>query len=108
MHEAVVTENDGGQADAAAYSLRLYVAGRAAKSLAAIDNLRKVCEAHLVGRYELEVIDVLQNPRLAVTDQIVAIPTLLRRRPLPPRRIVGTLSDTRALLLGLELVPGDG
>ncbi len=85
--------------------LGLYVAGRTAKSLAALDNLRRACEAHLAGHYEIEVVDLLQNPLSAVTDQIVATPTLLRRLPEPPRRIIGTLSDTQRLLFDLDIEP---
>ncbi len=87
------------------YCLRLYVAGRTGKALAALDNLQRACDAHLAGHYEIEVVDLLQNPTSAVTDQIVAIPTLLRRLPEPPRRIVGTLTDTEQLLLALDIGP---
>jgi circadian clock protein KaiB len=85
------------------YCLRLYVAGRTGKSLAALGNLQRACEAHLAGHYEIEVVDLLQNPVSAVRDQIVAIPTLLRRLPEPPVRIIGTLSDTHRLLSELDI-----
>jgi circadian clock protein KaiB len=87
------------------WNLRLYTAGQSPKSLAALDNLKRVCEAHLAGRYSIEVIDLLKNPRLAKDDQIVAIPTLVRKLPEPLRRIVGDLSDTERTLVGLQLTP---
>ena len=85
------------------WELRLYTAGQTPKSLAAIKNLRKVCEEHLAGRYQIEVIDLLKNPRLAKDDQIVAIPTLVRKLPDPVRKIIGDLSDTERALVGLQL-----
>ena len=87
------------------WELRLYTAGQTPKSLAAIKNLKKVCEEHLAGRYEIEVIDLLKNPRLAKDDQIVAIPTLVRKLPDPVRKIIGDLSDTERALVGLQLRP---
>jgi circadian clock protein KaiB len=87
------------------WNLRLYTAGQSPKSLAALDNLKRVCEEHLAGRYSIEVIDLLKNPRLAKDDQIVAIPTLVRKLPEPLRRIVGDLSDTERTLVGLQLRP---
>ena len=92
------TSNDTGRWD-----LRLYTAGQSPKSLAALANLKKVCDEHLAGRYSIEVIDLLKNPRLAKDDQIVAIPTLVRKLPEPLRRIVGDLSDTERTLVGLQL-----
>jgi circadian clock protein KaiB len=88
------------------WDLRLYVAGQTAKSLAAFANLKKVCEEHLAGKYKIEVIDLLVNPQLARGDQIVAIPTLVRKLPQPIRRIVGDLSKTERVLVGLQLQPG--
>lgn len=85
------------------WELRLYTAGQTPKSLAAIRNLKKVCEEHLAGRYEIEVIDLMANPRLAKDHQIVAIPTLVRKLPDPIRKIVGDLSDTERALVGLDL-----
>ena len=85
------------------WDLRLYTAGQSPKSLAALANLKKVCDEHLAGRYSIEVIDLLKNPRLAKDDQIVAIPTLVRKLPEPLRRIVGDLSDTERALVGLQL-----
>ena len=87
------------------WDLRLYTAGQSPKSLAALANLKRVCEEHLAGRYSIEVVDLLKNPRLAKDDQIVAIPTLVRKLPEPLRRIVGDLSDTERTLVGLRLKP---
>jgi circadian clock protein KaiB len=93
--------------DAAAekWELRLYTAGQSPKSLAAVKNLKRVCEEHLPGRYTIEIIDLMANPRLAKDHQIVAIPTLVRKLPDPIRKIVGDLSDTERALVGLELRP---
>jgi circadian clock protein KaiB len=87
------------------YNLRLYVAGQTPKSLTAIGNLKKICEEHLAGRYTIEVIDLLINPQLAVGDQILALPTLVRRLPPPIKRVIGTLSDTERVLVGLDIIP---
>ena len=87
------------------WELRLYVAGQTPKSITAFTNLKKLCEEHLTGRYRIEVIDLLVNPQLAAGDQIVAIPTLVRRLPEPLRRIVGDLSNTERTLVGLQLCP---
>jgi circadian clock protein KaiB len=89
------------------WHLRLYVAGQTAKSLRAFANLQRLCENYLGGRYRIEVIDLLQQPTLAKGDQIVAIPTLVRRLPPPMRKIIGDLSDTERVLVGLDLLPGD-
>jgi circadian clock protein KaiB len=83
--------------------LRLYISGMTARSTEAINNLTAICEQHLKGRYELEVIDVYQHPKLTETDQIIATPTLIKRLPLPLRRLVGTLSDEERVLIGLNL-----
>lgn len=85
------------------WDLRLYTAGQTPKSLAAIRNLKRICEQHLAGRYHIEVIDLMANPRLAKDDQIVAIPTLVRKLPDPLRKIVGDLSDEARTLVGLQL-----
>lgn len=85
------------------FQLRLYVAGETPKSLAAIANLRALCEAHLPGCYAVEVVDLAKNPELAAADQIIALPTLIRRLPPPLKRIIGSLSDTSKVLDGLEL-----
>jgi circadian clock protein KaiB len=87
------------------YFLRLYVAGQTAKSMAAIANLKRVCETHLAGRYEIETIDLLKTPQLAAGDQILAIPTLVRRLPTPLKRIIGDLSNTERVLVGLDIRP---
>jgi circadian clock protein KaiB len=87
------------------WMLRLYTAGQSPRSLAALDNLKRLCEEHLAGRYSIEVVDLLKNPRLAKDDQIVAIPTLVRQLPPPLRKIIGDLSDTDRALVGLQLRP---
>jgi circadian clock protein KaiB len=87
--------------------LRLYVAGQTPKSLSALANLKKICREHLQGRYRLHVIDLLQTPQLAQGDQILAIPTLVRNLPQPMRKIIGDLSDTERVLVGLD-VRGNG
>ena len=89
----------------ATYTLRLYVTGTTARSLRAIENLRKICEEHLHGRYDLEVIDLHQRPQLAAGDQIVALPTLIKELPPPLSRIIGDMSDTERVLIGLDLRP---
>lgn len=85
------------------YDLRLYVAGQTPKSIAAFANLKKICEEHLAGQYHIEVIDLLKEPQLASGDQIIAIPTLVRKLPSPIRKIIGDLSDTERVLVGLNL-----
>ena len=85
------------------YLLKLYVAGQTPKSLSAIANINAICEEHLHGRYELEVIDLYQQPQLAQGDQIIALPTLIRKLPPPLRRIIGDLSDTERVLVGLDI-----
>lgn len=87
------------------WDLKLYVAGQSPKSLTALANLKKICEEHLAGRYRIEVIDLLQNPQLARGDQILAIPTLIRKLPEPIRRIIGDLSNSERVLVGLDVVP---
>src|ERR1700675_1599173 len=87
------------------YRLRLYVAGQTPKSVLAFSNLKQICEDHLQGRYEIEVIDLLENPQLARGDQILAVPTLVRRLPEPIKRIIGDLSNTERVLVGLDLRP---
>ena len=85
------------------YILILYVAGQSPKSVNAIANIKKICEEHLQGRYRLEVIDLYQQPQLAPGEQIIALPTLLRRVPPPLRRIIGDLSNTERVLVGLDI-----
>ncbi len=94
-----------GDIDPDRYHLRLYVAGQTPKSLAAMANLKRVCEEHLGGRYDVEVIDLMRNPKLAAGDQILAIPTLIRRLPAPLKRIIGDLSNTEKVLVGLDIRP---
>ena len=89
------------------WNLRLYVAGQTPKSIAAFANLKKICEEHLKGKYNIEVIDLLENPKLAKGDQILAIPTLVRKLPEPIRKIIGDLSNTERVLVGLNLYPGE-
>lgn len=98
------------QATAAApveWDLRLYVAGPTPKSVAAFRNLEQLCEEYLAGRYRIEVIDLMKNPQLARGDQILAVPTLVRKLPAPIRKIIGNLSDTQRVLVGLDLRPRD-
>jgi circadian clock protein KaiB len=87
------------------WNLRLYVAGTTARSLAAFTNLKRLCEEHLNGAYSIEVIDLLKNPALAKGDQILALPTLVRKLPEPVRKIIGDLSNTERVLVGLDLRP---
>lgn len=88
------------------WDLRLYIAGQTPRSVAAFANLKRLCEEHLAGRYTIEVIDLMKHPQLAAGDQIVAIPTLVRKLPQPIRKIVGDLRDTERALVGLQLRPG--
>jgi circadian clock protein KaiB len=87
------------------WNLRLYVAGQTPRSIAAFSNLKKICEEHLSGKYHIEVVDLLEEPQLASGDQILAIPTLVRKLPPPLRKIIGDLSDTERVLVGLDLRP---
>lgn len=97
------SQNDAGPDEL--WDLRLYVAGQTSKSVLALANLKRVCEEHLVGRYRIEVIDLLENPQLARGDEILAIPTLVRKLPHPIRKIIGDLSNTDRVLVGLQLRP---
>ena len=87
------------------WRLRLYIAGHTPNSIAAMANLKKICEDQLQGRYRIEVIDLLEKPQLAKGDQIIAIPTLVRRLPPPVKKIIGNLSKTEAVVVGLDLQP---
>ena len=87
------------------FLLRLYVAGQSARSTAALDNLHAICEEHLAGRYQIELIDLLKQPQLARGDQIIAVPTLVRRLPPPMKKIIGDLSSEESVLIGLDLRP---
>src|SRR5215813_11775470 len=92
--------------DGEVWELRLYVAGQTTKSLHAFANLKRICEQHLAGKYEIEVIDLLKNPQLAKGDQILALPTLVRKLPEPIRKIIGDLSNTERVLVGLNVRTG--
>ena len=96
-------EHDPALPEGHVWELRLYVAGHTPKSVKAFANLKKICEEHLAGQYRIEVIDLLENPRLAQDDQIVAVPTLVRKLPEPMRRIIGDLANTERVLKGLEI-----
>jgi circadian clock protein KaiB len=87
------------------WNLRLYVAGQTPKSLAAFSNLKRLCEEHLPGRYRIEIVDLVKQPHLAQNDQIVALPTLVRKLPEPIKRIIGDLSNLERVMLGLDLLP---
>ncbi len=89
--------------DEAEWELRLYVAGQTARAVTAFENLKKICEERLKGKYSIEIIDLLVNPQLAKGDQIVAVPTLVRKLPEPVRKIIGDLSNTEKVLVGLDL-----
>ena len=105
MKTAIRSKSKPNVAEDGKWNLRLYVAGQSPKSLRAFENLKKICEAHLAGRYTIEVVDLLQHPQLAAGDQIVALPTLVRKLPEPLRKIVGDLSNTERALVGLQLRP---
>jgi circadian clock protein KaiB len=94
-----------GASEGGVWQLRLYVAGQSPKSLYALANLTSLCEEHLEGRYEIEIVDLVENPALARSDDILAIPTLVRRLPAPLRKIIGDLSNTERVLGGLRLTP---
>lgn len=87
------------------WELRLYVAGHTPKSIAAFNNLKKICEEHVPGQYHIEVIDLVKNPQLAKGDQILAVPTLVRKLPMPLKKIIGDLSNTLKVLVGLDIRP---
>jgi circadian clock protein KaiB len=102
------TQPDQQSAAQPEFRLRLYIAGHTAKSLAALANLQRICETHLAGQYQLEVIDLRQTPQLAAGDQILAVPTLVRRLPEPIKKIIGDLSDEERVLVGLDIHPRHG
>jgi circadian clock protein KaiB len=89
----------------AEWQLRLYVAGQTKKSIAALAHLKQICETHLAGRYRIEVIDLIENPKLAASDQILAVPTLVRKLPPPIKKIIGDLSNEERVLVGLDIRP---
>jgi circadian clock protein KaiB len=103
--QSVPKNSDDSKAREPVWELRLYVAGQTPKSLQAFANLKRICEEHLPGKYQIEVIDLLKNPQLAKGDQILALPTLVRKLPVPMRKIIGDLSNTEKVLVGLDLRP---
>src|SRR3954452_13999498 len=103
-----MSERSDGKAARAKWELKLYVAGQTPKSLRAFTNLKRICEELLAGEYHIEVIDLLKNPQLAKGDQILALPTLVRKLPEPVRKIIGDLSNTERVLVGLDLRPRAG
>jgi circadian clock protein KaiB len=105
VNVAEASDVDIAEIDASWWYLRLYVAGQSPRSLHALANLKRLCDEHLAGHYEIEIIDLVERPSLARGDDILAIPTLVRRLPAPLRRIIGDLSDTQRVLAGLQLQP---
>src|ERR1700735_5768249 len=101
----ITTQADATGPEPEHWHLRLYVAGQSPKSLKAFANLTKFCEEHLHARYDIEIVDLVENPQLAAGDEIIAIPTLVRRLPSPIRKIIGDLSDSDRVLVGLQLRP---
>jgi len=99
------SSNEAAPSEGQKWNLRLYVAGQSPKCIEAFGNLKKICEEHLSGSYQIEVIDLLKNPKLARGDQILAVPTLVRKLPPPLKKIIGDLSDTGRVLVGLDLRP---
>jgi circadian clock protein KaiB len=95
------------QANGGFWELRLYVAGQTPKSVTALSNLKRICEEHLAGKYHIEIVDLMKDPTLARGDQILALPTLVRKLPPPFRKIIGDLSNTDRVLVGLDLRPGE-
>ncbi len=106
MTEGSPTEPQQAAAEPEHWHLRLYVAGQSPKSLKAFANLTRLCEEHLQSHYDIEIVDLIENPQLAAGDEIIAIPTLVRRLPAPMRKIIGDLSDVDRVLVGLQLRPG--
>jgi len=104
-HKIQTTADRGNEAAIEAWSLRLYVAGMTPAAHRAFESIKKICEEHLAGRYSIEVVDLLKNPQLAEGDQIIAVPTLVRQLPPPVRKIIGDLSATEKVLVGLDLKP---
>jgi circadian clock protein KaiB len=102
--QEIARKGNGGD-DTEKWDLRLYVAGQTPRSVAAFANLKRICEEHVPGRYKIEVVDLIKHPQLAAGDQILAIPTLVRKLPQPLRKIVGDLRDTERAIVGLQLRP---
>lgn len=103
--KALGRRSDAESTPSQSWQLRLYVAGATPRATAALENLKKICKEHLAGQYSIEVIDLLKNPKLASGDQILAVPTLVRKLPEPVRKIIGDLSNTDRVLVGLDLRP---
>ena len=103
MNPSNATERESGAVNRAGWNLRLYVAGQSPKSLNAFANLQRICDEYLESRYEIEVVDLVESPHLAAEDEIIAIPTLVRRIPPPTRKLIGDLSDLDRVLTGLQL-----
>lgn len=106
MSDPFSAEYDDAADSSAMWILKLYVAGQSPKSVAAFRNLKLICEEHLKGKYEIKVIDLIENPRLAEGDQIFAVPTLIRQLPEPVKKIIGDLSNEEKVLVGLDIQPG--
>lgn len=104
-NSASAKKSSSGKGKVITWELRLYVAGNTPNSIAAFSNLKQICETHMGGRYRIEIIDLLRNPQLASGDQIIAIPTLVRRLPTPIKKIIGDLSNRERVLIGLDLKP---
>lgn len=105
MKERNTSSGAAAKSAAARFELRLYVAGQTSKSVTAFDNLKRLCETHLAGQYRIEVIDLIKTPQLAAGDQILAVPTLVRRLPEPIKKIIGDLSNEERVLVGLDVHP---
>ena len=105
MTDSITETTPAPETDPNFWELRLYVAGQTPKCLTAFDNLKRICEEHLEGKYRIQVIDLVKNPQLSRGDQILAIPTLVRKLPEPVRKIIGDLSSTEQVLVGLDLRP---
>ena len=103
--QKMTSKNSSAELDEERWQLRLYVAGQTPKSITAFANLKRICQEHLEGKYSIEVIDLMVNPQLAQGDQILALPTLVRKLPEPMKKIIGDLSDTGRVLVGLDIKP---
>jgi len=105
MEPKAKTRKNQNKRETEVWELRLYVAGQTPKSVTAFSNLKRICEEHLTGKYHIEIVDLLENPKLAAGDQIIAVPTLVRKLPPPIRKIIGDLSNEERVLVGLDLIP---
>jgi len=103
MNQQNAADNVSEALDGKLWELRLYVAGQTPKSVAAFANLKRICEQHLAGQYRIEVVDLLEHPQLGKRDQIIAVPTLIRKLPEPVRKIIGDLANVQRVLIGLEI-----